>query len=105
MVERSNWSCKNPSMRKMSFSFNFLFSCSSLYRGKEVCGADQFVMDSYEIKKGKFFILEMEGQMVSPLPKHLLKEYPDQITEGDILSVFVFHPKRKDLTQTLQAVS
>jgi polysaccharide export outer membrane protein len=87
------------------FFFLFLISCSSLYRGKEVCGADAFVIDSYEIKRGKFSILAMEGKCFADFPKKYLLEYPDQIAEGDILTIFVFHPKRKDLTNTMQSIS
>lgn len=87
------------------FLFLFLFSCSSLYRGKEICGADSFVIDSYEIKRGKFSILAMEGKCFTDFPKAYLQEYPDQIAEGDILTIFVFHPKRKDLIQTMQSIS
>jgi hypothetical protein len=36
-------------------------SCSSPYLDKDIYGADEFVIDSYKIREGKWSILEMEG--------------------------------------------
>ncbi len=76
------------------------------YKGKDVLGADEFVMDSYKIKEGKFSILEvMQGKDFEPLPGALLEPYADTIHEGDILSISLFHPTRHDLVSTLAALS
>lgn len=60
-------------------------------------GAQEFVLDSYKIREGKFSILEMEGKPVCPLPCSYLEEYVDLIDEDDILKIALFHPTRKDL--------
>lgn len=67
-------------------------------------GAQEFVMDSYKIKQGKFSILEMEGEYVAPLPSALLKEYPDVIDNDDVLAVIMQHPTRKDLCAEVNQV-
>ena len=38
-----------------------LSSRSGPYMGKDLFGADEFVLDSYKIREGKISILEMEG--------------------------------------------
>jgi len=51
-------------------------SCGhSPFRGNEILGADEFVMDSYKIREGKFAILELEGKSFDPLPLDALEEY------------------------------
>lgn len=49
-----------------------LASCSSPYMGKSLFGADEFVLDSYKIREGKFSILEMEGKTFDELDEGLL---------------------------------
>ncbi|MCH9608617.1 MAG: hypothetical protein S4CHLAM45_11980 [Chlamydiales bacterium] len=66
--------------------------------------AQEFVLDSYKIKEGKFSILEMEGKETPPLPASFLVEYEDQIDEDDVLKVAIFHPTRSDLTEAVSAV-
>lgn len=80
-------------------------SCSSPYMGKDLYGADEFVMDSYKIREGKFSILEMEGKCTEELDAELLEEYEDQIHENDILNIALYHPKRTDLTQAVAAIN
>ena len=84
--------------------FLFLLSCSTPYMGKEVYGADEFVMDSYKIKEGKFSILEMEGEDYKELSSKHLEEYKDVIHDDDILQIAVYHPKRQDLTQAVHSI-
>ena len=49
--------------------------CSNLpYKGSDALGADEFVIDSYKIKEGKFSILEMEGKPLLTHDPTLLKE-------------------------------
>ena len=85
------------------FSF-FLISCSGPYMGKDVFGADEFVMDSYKIREGKFSILEMEGVCLEDLDPTLLEEYQDRIHENDVLQIALYHPKRSDLVQAVASV-
>src|ERR1700678_1174661 len=74
------------------------------YRGNDVLGADAFVMDSYKIREGKFAILEMEGKEFCSLPEELLEEYTDEIAEGDLLNIALYHPSRSDLSLSIQAI-
>jgi len=81
-----------------------LSSCSSPYMGKDQFGADEFVMDSYKIREGKFSILEMEGKTYEDFDETLLTEYEDQIHEDDVLMVVLYHPRRSDLSQAVQTI-
>lgn len=82
-----------------------LSSCSNPpYKGRDVLGADEFVMDSYRIREGKFSILEMEGKEYSPLEREFLQEYKDIIHEGDVLNIAIFHPTRTDLVAAVQQI-
>ena len=53
--------------------FLFLLGVSSCtnppYRGSDVLGADEFVMDSYRIREGKLSILSMQGKESKTLTK------------------------------------
>lgn len=82
----------------------WLFGCSGPYMGKDLFGADEFVMDSYKIREGKFSILEMEGTCVEELEEGLLDEYQDRIHENDVLQIALYHPKRFDLVQAVQSI-
>jgi len=81
-----------------------LSSCSGPYMGKDQFGADEFVMDSYRIRDGKFSILEMEGKTFEEFDDSLLAEYEDQIHEDDVLMVLLYHPKRSDLALAVQTI-
>jgi len=81
-----------------------LSSCSGPYMGKDRFGADEFVMDSYKIRDGKFSILEMEGKTFEEFDDSLLAEYEDQIHEDDVLAIALYHPKRGDLSSAVQAI-
>jgi polysaccharide export outer membrane protein len=83
----------------------FLTACSNTpYKGSQVVGADEFVIDSYKIKAGKFSILEMEGQPLVALNPELLEEYTNTVEDGDTLKVALFHPSRGDLVNAVRAI-
>jgi len=77
-------------------------SCSKPCHDYAVMGCDEFVMDSYKIRQGKFAILEMEGIDVEELPESAMWEYRDQIAEDDILNITIYHPSRKDLMESIR---
>jgi polysaccharide biosynthesis/export protein len=81
-----------------------LASCSGPYMGKDLFGADEFVLDSYKIREGKFSILEMEGHPVAELDEECLDEYQDKIHEDDVLHIAIYHPKRVDIVQSVQNI-
>lgn len=72
--------------------------------GKDAVGADEFVMDSYKIRQGKFSILQLEGKNYAELSPDLLNEYQDVIQDGDVLYVAVFHPSRSDISAAIEAI-
>lgn len=74
------------------------------YRGREVLGADEFVMDSYRIREGKFSILQMEGREYQDFSSNLLEDYQDTINEGDVLQVAIYHPTRSDLSASVEKI-
>jgi len=74
------------------------------YRGSDALGADEFVMDSYQIREGKFSILQMEGKSFSALSPQLLDEYKDTIQDGDVLKISVYNPMRPDITTAVDVV-
>lgn len=79
--------------------------CHSPCHDYAIMGADEFVIDSYTIRQGKFAILEMEGVEVEELPCDALDEYQDTIGEDDVLNVMIYHPKRKDLMDSFQFIN
>ncbi len=81
-----------------------LASCSGPYMGKDLFGADEFVIDSYKIREGKSSILEMEGVCVAELDESFLEEYEDRIHENDVLQIALYHPKRGDLVQAVASI-
>ena len=81
------------------------FGCTNPpYRGCDVLGVDEFIIDSYKIKEGKFSILEMEGKPFPPLSPELLQEYKDVIQNGDVLEIAFYHPTRSDLTRAIAEI-
>lgn len=68
-------------------------------------GADEFVLDSYIIRQGKNEILRLEGQEVGELPSDAMFEYQDQVTEDDLLNIAIYHPTRKDLSESIALIS
>lgn len=85
--------------------FQLLTSCGNApYTGQDVLGADEFVMDSYMIREGKFSILQLEGVPYTELSSNLLQEYKDVIQEGDVLQIAIYHPSRADITAAVQGI-
>ncbi|HEX2582581.1 MAG TPA: hypothetical protein VHL30_00505 [Chlamydiales bacterium] len=84
--------------------FACLISCTGPYLGKDIFGADEFVLDSYKIRQGKFSILELEGEDPEELDPSLLEEYRDCLCDGDILQIALFHPKRSDIATAVQSI-
>ena len=85
--------------------FLLLFGCGNRpYMGQDCVGADEFVMDSYKIRQGKFSILQLEGKCYEELSSSLLCEYQDVIQDGDVLYVAVFHPTRSDISAAIEAI-
>lgn len=80
-------------------------SCNSPCYDYAVMGPDEFVMDSYLIRQGKFSILSFEGKETAELPCDAMLEYRDVIAEDDILNIVVYHPSRKDLMDSIQFVN
>ncbi len=68
-------------------------------------GADEFVVDSYNIRQGKLTILEMQGRCQECLPPDAMCEYEDVIAEDDILNIAVYHPLRQDLMQSFSFIN
>ncbi len=84
----------------------FLTSCStSCCYDYPILGADEFVMDSYTIRQGKLAILEMEGIEVEEMPCDAMEEYKDAISEDDLLNIVIYHPKRRDLMESVQFIN
>ncbi len=83
----------------------YVTGCSNLpLRGRDVYGTDEFVLDSYKIKEGKFSILEMEGQCLEELSPDLLEDYKDVLEDGDVLCIALFHPTRKDVVEAVAKI-
>ena len=82
----------------------FLASCGGPYMGKDLFGADEFVLDSYKIREGKLSILEMEGEPLEELDEAFLEEYKDTIHEDDILQIAYYNPKRTDITEAVAQI-
>jgi len=92
-------------MRILILLLFLLANCTNPpYRGRDVCGADDFVIDSYQIREGKFSVLEMEGKCYDCLEEDLLYEYKDVIHEGDMLAIAVHHPSRVDIASSVEAI-
>jgi polysaccharide export outer membrane protein len=71
----------------------------------DIYGADEFVMDSYKIRQGKLAILDMEGEEIPAFPYDSMEEYQDVISEDDILNIAIYHPKRRDIMDSIQFIN
>lgn len=78
--------------------------CSSPCCDYAMMGAEEFVIDSYQIRQGKQSILEMEGKYSGELPPDAMDEYRDFIAEDDILTIAVYHPTRRDLMECIRYI-
>lgn len=79
-------------------------SCTRIPDCMEVYGADQFVIDSYQIRQGKFSILALEGKPRPRLDPSLTREYADRIANDDVLEIALFHPSRTDLVAAVNQI-
>lgn len=79
-------------------------SCASTKCRYPVCGASEFVIDSYRIRQGKQAVLEMEGKCFCAVNCEDLDEYADAIEEGDSLNIVLYHPTRRDLMESVQMI-
>jgi polysaccharide export outer membrane protein len=65
----------------------FLIGCSNpSYHAYRNSGPEEFIMDSYKIRQGKYSILEMEGKSLTKLSSELLNEKEPVIQEQEIFS-------------------
>ncbi len=80
-------------------------SCSHRCHQYGIYGADEFVIDSYTIRQGKLAILDMEGEDLGELPCEAMEEYQDSISEDDILNIAIYHPKRRDVMDSIQFIN
>lgn len=91
------------------FLFLLCQLCSSCCRRPchqyDVYGADEFVIDSYKIRQGKLAILDMEGIPIGDLDCDAMNEYQDVISEDDILNIAIYHPKRRDIMDSIQMIN
>lgn len=71
----------------------------------DIFGADEFVIDSYKIRQGKLAILDMEGIPIADLPCEAMEEYQDTIAEDDILNIAIYHPKRRDIMDSIHLIN
>lgn len=85
-------------------SLFFVSACTPNRFNYQVEGAQEFVLDSYQIRQGRASILCMEGIALPPLPTEYLKEYVDLIDEDDVLRVALVHPTRTDLMDSVNRV-
>lgn len=80
-------------------------SCTKPCCDYNVVGADEFVIDSYQIRQGKLAILNMMGEDVGCFPCDAMEEYDDLITEGDVLNIALYHPTRADLREAFEYIN
>ncbi len=107
-IEQWHKYIKNAVLRKLILILPFLVlsACTNPpYRGSDVLGAEEFVMDSYRIREGKFSILQMEGKEPGTLQPELLEPYEDAINNGDVLQIALYHPSREDLVESVRKIS
>lgn len=92
-------------MRFLVLLFFLAAACTNPpYRGSDMYGADDFVIDSYQIREGKFAVLGLEGKCFGCLDEELLTEYKEVIHEGDLLQVVIHHPTRGDLAAAVSSI-
>ncbi|MBN1915309.1 MAG: sugar transporter [Parachlamydiales bacterium] len=78
--------------RKILFCSIIVFWGCSPYQKEELHGAEEFILDSYSIKKDRIADLDPV-----PLTSDFFIPAQEMISEGDVLSISLLHPKRKDL--------
>jgi len=78
-----------------------LCGCHLSSSNDNVYGADEFVLDSYQIKEGNFSFL----QLANETDMDVNEEYVETIQEGDRLNILLIHPIRSDLVQNMQMIN
>ena len=94
-----------PPLILILFLLLALSSCRRPCHQYDLFGADEFVVDSYKIRQGKLAILDMEGIELGELPPDAMDEYLDVIAEDDILNIAIYHPKRRDIMDSIQLIN
>ncbi len=85
--------------------FFLCLGCSNpSYHAYQSSGPEEFIIDSYKIRKGKYSILEMEGKAAPLLPQELLVAHEPLIQDGDVLNIVICHPTREDLVKTFDLI-
>lgn len=82
-----------------------LLSCVSPFRDKGYCGAEDFVLDSYQLQEGSLAVLKMQGKLFEEISSTALDEYPDTIKEGDLLGISIFLPRLGSFAPTIENLS
>lgn len=85
-------------------AFPLITACHPCKYNYCIEGAQEFVLDSYQIAQGKSSILALEGECFECLPEYYLQEYQDQIDEDDVLTIALFHPHRQDLINSVNGI-
>ena len=67
-------------------------------------GAEDFVLDSYKISKGKFSILEMEGKAIGQSDPEELQDFEEVIGEGDLINIALYNPHKRELSRALSEI-
>lgn len=80
-------------------------SCTRPCCDYNVVGADEFVIDSYQIKQGKMAILEMVGNPLPDMPCDAMEEFRDTIAEDDVLNIALYHPSRAELREAFDYIN
>ena len=77
--------------------------CPPVYE-ETTYGLEEFIADSVEISKGKYAILELE-QQAAICPPSLFQAREEVVKDGDVLSIVLYHPKRKDHIFAFQRIN
>jgi polysaccharide export outer membrane protein len=84
----------------------FSLACSSSYpKNCSLLDCAAFRAESAYIRQGKAAIQVLEGKEVACLPADALQEYQDRIAEEDLLNIVLYHPSRRDLMESVQAIN
>lgn len=73
---------------------------------QRIFDAEEFIKDSEFIhSQGKAAIQSLQGKSFEEIPREAKLNYIEQISEGDLLQIVLFHPKRRDLMETFFSVN
>lgn len=99
------FSQKTPWIYLVTFFYLILFTSCSHPSSQQVFGAEEFVMDSYQIAEGKFAILEMQGKSFEPLDEKCFEECADAVEDGDLLDITLLCKENPSLEKKIQEYS